>query len=254
MMTGVAERHLVELGSFEVQVHVGFPGEPDAPVDLECGLRHAHAGVAAPDLRGRGGHRGVGVVGTDRPCGVVHRRAHAFDVDKYVGAAVLDRLEAADGPSELLAFFGVLDSETHHGLGAAEHLRGMKDRAAAPVRGHVCHITDHGRRRVVEIDPRELAGLVHRRLRRTGDIGEVHCHEFVAGGNDEYVGQRAVDHRLRTTGDTAVAVALDGAVRHRRNPVAGEKLGPLTGVRHLGDGYQLLEKWHRREMGASLFE
>ena len=42
MVAGVAEGHLIELGPFEVQVHVGLPGEADAPVHLQCRLGHPH--------------------------------------------------------------------------------------------------------------------------------------------------------------------------------------------------------------------
>ena len=47
----------------------------------------------------------------DAPRGPVDGRAHAFDVDEHVGAAVLHRLERPDRTAELHAVLGVLDRQ-----------------------------------------------------------------------------------------------------------------------------------------------
>ena len=90
----------------QVQVRVVFPGEPDAAVQLNIVLRVEDLcadGMGCGDSGGKPG--AVQVVGAG---GVPGGRGGLLRVDEHVGGVVLDRLEGADGPAELLADLGVL--------------------------------------------------------------------------------------------------------------------------------------------------
>src|SRR5580765_4163621 len=127
---GVAERHLGALRALEVDVHVVLPREADAAVDLDALAGGVTVGVGAVGLRHCGRERRLGDVVRDRPRGVVRRRLRALDLDEHVGAFVLDRLEAADRPAELLAHLRVLDRHLEDALRAAAHLGAETDLAA----------------------------------------------------------------------------------------------------------------------------
>ena len=223
-------------------------------MDLEGRLGHANSGVAAPHLGGGRCDSGFGVVGAERPGRVVHGRTHAFDVDQHVGAAVLHGLEGADRTPELLTFLGVVDGQTHDRFGTAEHLRRVEHRTAVEMSLDLRWPTDDTGRRVVEIDPRELAGQIHRRFGPAFGPGEVDGDQFVAGRHDEHVGEGAVDHRLGSTRDRAVAVPLQRGPGRRGDQVAGQQGRTVLGLGQHGERDQLLCERYRRDMGAGLLE
>ena len=76
----------------------------------------------------RGDHRDLGGVLGHRGRRVGDRRAQRLDLEQQVGAAVLDRLEAADRPPELVPGLGVVHGHVQGPLGAAELLGGQRDR------------------------------------------------------------------------------------------------------------------------------
>src|SRR6185295_13782677 len=76
-------------------------GVADGAHDLVAPASHAEGGLAAVGLGG--GHRrvGVGTTGSEFPFRLPGEPPCALDIAKEVGARVLDRLVAADGPAAL---------------------------------------------------------------------------------------------------------------------------------------------------------
>ena len=111
-----------------------LPGEADAPVHLDAVL----SALLGGGRRQCGGHRGGELVmggfvvpvlrgrlveGTG---GVPHRGGGAFGGRDHLGAAVLDGLELADRPAELLADLGVLRRGVGRPPGDADRLGGQQ--------------------------------------------------------------------------------------------------------------------------------
>ena len=101
---------------------------------------------------------------------VAHRRAQRLDLEQQVGAAVLDRLEAADRPAELLAGLGVADGHVQRrcappscsaAWATRREVQGAGEQPAAPSPAS-------GAAGAVEVHVGELAGLVQRRAGRAG--------------------------------------------------------------------------------------
>src|ERR1700760_578608 len=128
---GVAQVQLARLGPLEVQVGVVLPGEADAAVDLDVLRGHVEVRLRGVRLDQRGQHRDLGRVLGHRGRRVADRGPPRLDLEQQVGAAVLNRLEAADGPVELAPGLGVLPRHVQRPLRAAELLGGQRDR------GHV---------------------------------------------------------------------------------------------------------------------
>ena len=104
--------------------------KPMPPWTCRVERQHPVGRVRAPGLGHRRRHRGLVIVGGDAPRRPPRRRPHALDVDQHVGAAVLDGLEAPDGPAELHAVAGVGDREVQAPGRGAEQLGGVGDRPA----------------------------------------------------------------------------------------------------------------------------
>ena len=141
--TEVPNGEAVELGPLHVEVQVVLPREADAAVDLQARGHDPAGGVGGPHLGGRRGDRRVGVARGERPGGVVDGRAHALDVDEHVGAAVLHRLERADGwpnCTRSLAY-STVRSSTRDAPPSASALR---RRAAIDERGRRVGVVDAG--------------------------------------------------------------------------------------------------------------
>ena len=201
--------------------------------------------VGAPALGGGRGDRCVLVPVGDAPGRPVHGRPHALDVDEHVGAAVLHRLEAADGPAELHPVLGVLDGQVEHPLRDAEHLRAVGDR------GHVADpfgfgpAPEVGARRTgqgVGPEPADRAGHVHGRLGRRLVAGQVDGPDAVVLAHDHHVGHRRErDHPVEP-------------VRHRGDPAAvDETRAPLGAGQHV-ERDQLAEDRRRRHRRPHLLE
>ena len=90
---------------------------------------------------------------------------------------MLERLEAADRPAELVPDLGVLHRHVQRALRPAELLGGQRDRRDVQhpvqdrraVAGRADERAGHG----VEVQPGQLPGLVQRRQRRAGQAGRV---------------------------------------------------------------------------------
>ena len=124
----VAVQHLVDLGPPYEEVDVVFPGEADAPVQLQRLATEMGKGVV--DVGPGGGHR-LGCVGqtvAERQGGVVRCGPHALQVHQEIGQTVLDRLEAADGPAELHALLGVLHGRREDEIGGTDRLGRLQHR------------------------------------------------------------------------------------------------------------------------------
>ncbi len=188
----------VRHGPLQVEVRVVFPGEPDAPEDLDALLgavsrrleRHRARDARAEQPAGvvrrviRAGRDSVG-----RParlarvarfahfapggCGVPRHRRTLLDGHQHVGERVLDGLELADGPAELHAHLGVVGRrlETPSSQsGALRSGQGECERAHL-VAGH----PDLLRARDSEtaggqLDAHHAAGAVERRQRRQREL------------------------------------------------------------------------------------
>src|SRR3984957_16217617 len=99
----VPVQDLVDLGPAYEEVHVVFPGEADAPMELQRLTTEMGKGVI--DVGPGGGH-GLGRVGQavgEGQGGVMSCGPHALQVQEEIGHAMLDGLEASDGPAELHA-------------------------------------------------------------------------------------------------------------------------------------------------------
>ena len=112
---------------------------------------------------------------------------------------------------------------------------------------------------MVEVDPREAPRQVHGRLRPAVDVGEVDDDEFLRsavlpGGDDEDIGDMAVQHGFRPAAHGAVPVARD------RPPCGGPQVGALDEpgearrIGQYGCGEKMLEERHRGEVAAGLFQ
>jgi hypothetical protein len=218
---GGAEERARRPRALEVAVGVVLPGEADAAVDLDRLRRALEERVARV---GRGGERrGDQVVGSvvRDPARLVDRRARRLDEHEQIGAHVLDGLERADRPAELVADLGVLDGEIETALGAADLLGGERDaaegeRALEPVAEAGPGLDAD----VVENDLGEHAAGVHRRqavaphARGAGrDLVED------VGADDQEIRGVAVDHVTGAAGQEEV-IAGRGAggdvARHQR--------------------------------------
>ena len=107
--------------ALEIQVHVVFPGDRDAAVQLDALGRHDTERLGGGQARGGGvGGRGVDArVGDDGP--------GRGDRDIQVGHPMLERLEAADRPAELHSALGVFDGQFQTAFGGADLLGRQQD-------------------------------------------------------------------------------------------------------------------------------
>ena len=145
----------------QIQVRVVFPREPDTAVQLNVVLRVEDLGPDGVRCGDRTGEPGaVQVVGARRVPG---GRGGLFGVDEHVGGMVLDRLEGADGPAELLTDLGVLDRHLQARPTDADRLGRRQDpeHRARPARGTAQH-TVLGERHPAQRDGTDAAGGVQR--------------------------------------------------------------------------------------------
>src|SRR5262249_13211823 len=124
------EEVLAGPGALQVVVGGDLPGVAHAAVDLDAGARVLQRGVPSDDLRRRDRERDVAderVV--EGRAGRVDRGARGLLAHEDVGEHVLQRLEGADRPPDLLAPLGVVGRELGRRLGDPEQLRRDKRRA-----------------------------------------------------------------------------------------------------------------------------
>src|SRR5205814_1498632 len=89
-------------------------------VDLHGAVHRPGIDVAETRLRDRGGARRLAWPVVVRVRGVPYERARRLDLRDHLRRHVLEGLERADGPAELLAHLRVLDRHLERALGAAE--------------------------------------------------------------------------------------------------------------------------------------
>ena len=186
----------------------------------------------ARDERGRVGCRGLGhrdiaARGVEsvahRVRRVVHHRLGELDGKQGVGQMVLDRLEAADRHTELLALLHVVDGHREHPVGQPDELRrprrahrGPRRALATPGPGHRSQrVTPLGRR----LQPEQMTCAVDRRLTFELDLRVGQQHHLIG---------RDVQNRRRNIGVQDQAV-VEGDGDHR---VAGRRPAGSTRQPH----------------------
>ncbi len=171
--------------------------------------------------------------------GAVQHRLGLLDLARHVGQVVLDRLEAADRPAELLALGHVVHRQVEHALGQAEQLPRHRQRAAVEhLRLQAPALLAGGQQGLRRRVPADLAeaprgidtrvGLhIHRRTR--------HQVQVVARRQDQHLGQLGIaDQRVDAVADRQAHAAL-GNARQQLGPrrVAGVEAGQQAGG-HIG--------------------
>src|SRR5439155_1472049 len=111
------------------------PGEAHAAVHLDRALACHDRGLRRVRLRRDRGKLGLTVILGDAPRGPVRERARELGLHVGVRELVRDRLVRADRPAELLAAFGVLDTEGERLAGDADRLEGERRERAPPSGG-----------------------------------------------------------------------------------------------------------------------
>ena len=177
--------------------------------------------VGAAELGDARHDRQLAVAGRHRPQTVVGRGLHRLHRDQHRRALVLDGLEGADRPAELLAQLGVLDRHLQRPLRSAGLFRGEadgRDLEHPADRGPgVVHVTDEPRRYQVEVEPGLLAGLVHggQRLARQAvciAFDREHAHAAVgARHRQDQPGADSVGHVGLSSGQPPGPAGLDRA-------------------------------------------
>src|SRR5438445_2727806 len=108
-------------------MEIVLPGEADPAVHLDGAARRAGIRVAETRL---GDARGAGMLAramVERVRRVPHERARGLDLRHHLRRHVLERLERAELPAELLACLRILDRHRERSLGAAEAVGGDAD-------------------------------------------------------------------------------------------------------------------------------
>ena len=229
----------------QVEVGVALPGVAHASVQLDGRLAHPAGGRRGPRLgRGPGDQglaRGQVVHGPGRPVG---RGARTLQVDQHVRAQVLDGLERADRPAELLP-------GGHVGQGGLEGPGHGADQAGGqPDVGHGQHPVDLGGLRLAGIagrrHPADLAGEVLAHDRR-GPVPSASVSPPAPGTSSRALGTHSKARPSPATGGhrscwsrtraKAAVPAARSARRPARRPsgrraaaVATTRAGPVKGA------------------------
>ena len=233
-----------------------LPGESDATVDLDVLGRGVEVGLRAVGLGERGDRGQLVVHLTGAPESVVRGALRRLDLEQHVGALVLDRLEGADGATELDAVLGVLDGHVEHELRATDLLGGEADRGEVEdgledLPAATVGSDERGRGRG-ELEAGLLAGLVHGRERGALEAGgiTVDREEADTGGrprrHDDQVGGVPVEDVGLGAGQ-GVSIARGGRLHGDAALVpAARRLGEGEG----GDGGPSCDAREVRRLGG----
>ena len=172
----------------------------------------------ACDCRDRGGEpRAVQIVGAGRVPG---RGGGLLGVDEHVGGVVLDGLEGADGPAELLADLGVLDGHLQAGPADAdrfgrrqdpEHRPRLAVRRRASTRSSSTVTPRSATDPTLRVVSSESSGVTV-----TPSAFGVDEDDVLAGGDHQHVGVRRAQHGGAFTGDDEVRADRDVARQGQR--------------------------------------
>jgi len=178
-----------------------LPGVADATVHLHVLQRHALiSGQGVSDS-----HRGREIgLRACRPCGVPRRRDGELGVDEHVRAVVLDRLERADGPAELLTRCGVAGGQ----LGAC-----AEPPTASAAREAAAAARPRGRA------PTNTSATGASRQLEHGDRPHQLIHRFGTGGADRIARldeHYILAHRKQEEVCAQLAESRDGSRSHGR--------------------------------------
>ena len=239
-LTGGAEEGPQRERAAVVEMRVVLPRVADAAEHLDAVVRAADGGVHRDQHCHRG--RELTVSGTvavavavalaacrvlERPRGVPGRGGGLLRRREHPGAAVLDPLELADRPAELVADLRVRRRGGHRPVGDATGLGRQQGRGQGShhARPQPAEHPAGGHGQVIHADPPGRAGEVESLQRRDLDIGGIQRHPdwlVISDGRDDHqvglarTGDRpavAVDHQLTllaTTGLATTGLATTG--------------------------------------------
>ena len=189
-----------------VDVGVVLPGEADAAVHLDAVLGAVLRGGGCQRRGDRGGELESAVFRTgfavlvDGAGGVPHRRGGPLGVGDHLGALVLDGLELADRPAELLADLGVRrggvggPARDADGLGGQQRRHQRTRQGPAQVAQHAVvadldGVGAHMGQRPQRVDALngldlQLVGVEHHPLFAAVDGDRQHQHRRLRGGGN----------------------------------------------------------------------
>src|SRR5580658_7047405 len=106
-----------------------FPGEADAPVNLDVRRGDVEVSLRTVGLGEAGDQRQIGGAVRRRPGRAVSGGPGGLDLEQHVRTHVLDRLEAADRPTELMPDLCVRHRYVQATLRPADLLRSQREHA-----------------------------------------------------------------------------------------------------------------------------
>ena len=117
---GITPEGAASLGPLKVEVDGVLPSDRNTAKDLNAGARTEKESFRSGGLSHRNFHCDLrrsmlGGVGSRIDSGT-----RALDVEKHLSTVMLNRLKAADGPTELVTIFGVFDREIQASLSPTE--------------------------------------------------------------------------------------------------------------------------------------
>ena len=207
-----------------------LPGEPDSAVYLRVQVR-VLVGGGQGQRRGHG--RGVGELVASRgggPGRVPHGSRRQLGGDQHVGAVVLDGLEHADRPAELLAHLRILAGHRGALAGHAGRLGGEEH--AGEVQHDLAAAGEDFGLRAVERHPGGAAG----RIEVGGNLGRhaaapaVDDGDVVAHRDEQNVGEVTAEDHPGRAGGLAAGDDHVTAERHRASQRAVGQAGQQAGL------------------------
>src|SRR5580698_2929567 len=207
MKVGVPECRFRTLGPAVVQVHIIFPSEAHAAVNLDAAIADGTRRVACLHFSDRNRDACVRRVFFERPSCIVHRGTGAFGFQIHVRALVLHGLERADGHAKLFARFGVFDGDVEGALHTADQFG--TEGGGGDVEGarEIGAGADFFGGSIVACDDVQFSRKVHGghgRYFQAGSFG-VHDEDAVARDYDDEIGDGGVGDEIFFAAEFAVA-------------------------------------------------
>src|ERR1700733_9930379 len=202
----VAECRFRAFSPAVVQVHIIFPSEAHAAVNLDAAIADGARRVARVHFSDRNGDGCVRRIFFEGPSGIVHRGTGAFGFQIHVRALVLHGLKRADGFAELFARFGVFDGDVQSALHAADHFGGKRGGGDVESARQIDSSADFFGGSVVEFDDIEFARKVHGghgRYFQAGRFG-IHNEDAIARYYDNEIGHGGIGDEIFLAAEFAV--------------------------------------------------